>query len=174
MATILRVPTGEISILPEIENEKEIRAGKVMLGKTDPIRMALIGIAPVFSGLLFINIIGNLFLEDLYAQIINLQFNVFIGIGLYLLFTVCVTMFSSKKDLQSLVFAGPITIIFLLIFYFSGIRLTFTEDFINTIGKLLYSTNGYLLIGLILNLIFYLTILILEKISQSITVVFKR
>src|SRR3989338_2257725 len=67
MALILRVPTGPISIFPTIQNPTpygsdkshpsgvisplRVKTGHIMVAKTDPIRMTLIGVAPMVAGL---------------------------------------------------------------------------------------------------------------------------
>jgi hypothetical protein len=60
-AEVLRVKTGEITILPELKGESETeRLGSVATERTDPIRGFLIGIAPFISGLLILLVLGRL------------------------------------------------------------------------------------------------------------------
>ena len=61
MATLLHVRTGKISVWPEIEANGHIRAGHVEVAKTDPIRLILIGVAPMILGLTAIYFIGESF-----------------------------------------------------------------------------------------------------------------
>jgi hypothetical protein len=45
-ATILRIPTGNISIIPKIEAGGEVKTGKVEIAKVDPFRYSIIGYRP--------------------------------------------------------------------------------------------------------------------------------
>lgn len=61
VAEILRVPTGEITILPSLAEVGDTqRLGSVRTGRSDPFRGFLIGIAPFISGLLILFVLGQL------------------------------------------------------------------------------------------------------------------
>src|SRR5688572_24943167 len=49
-AGVLLVPVGEISVIPEIE-ENGVKLGSVQIGKVDPFRLTIVGVAPVLLGL---------------------------------------------------------------------------------------------------------------------------
>ncbi|MBU1000231.1 hypothetical protein KKE78_02435 [Patescibacteria group bacterium] len=91
-AGVMLVPVGEISALPKIE-EKGVKLGSVQIGRTDPLRRMIIGVAPVLLGLVLI---------------FSIFFLIKIGISpwwqvvlaLYLLFEIGNTMFSSKQDVE--------------------------------------------------------------------------
>lgn len=123
LAAILFVPVGDMEFTPK-ENDGGIKLGSVEIGKTDPIRRALIGFAPVLAGLVIV--VGAVYLFNsnfLFLQ--NLNFYIFIAILLaliYLLFAVGNTMFSSSRDMEGTV---EILIALLLIFgavYVLGFR----------------------------------------------------
>ncbi len=92
-AGVLLVPVGEISVLPEI-GEKEIKLGSVQIGKVDPFRLMIIGVAPVIIGLL--SILGIVYFSQISQPLPWWQ----ITLGLYLIFEISNTMFSSRKDLE--------------------------------------------------------------------------
>src|SRR3989442_1579645 len=48
-AGVLMVHTGEMEFTPQIR-EDEVKLGSAQIGKTDPFRRALIGVAPVILG----------------------------------------------------------------------------------------------------------------------------
>lgn len=83
VASLLFVPTGEISIFPE---EKKI--GSIQVAKTDPIREALIGLAPTLIGTAVILAIFS------FANPKNIFW-------LYLVFAINNTMFTSESDRRS-------------------------------------------------------------------------
>ena len=92
-AGIMLVPVGEISVLPEI-GEKEIKLGSVQIGKVDPFRLTLIGVAPVILGIL--SILGILYFAQISPNLAWWQ----LFLGLYLIFEISNTMFSSRRDLE--------------------------------------------------------------------------
>ncbi len=144
IATILRVPTGELSILPKIKDNGEIQAGKLEIAKTDPFRHALIGLVPVFSGLALIFVIGKLLSFSFPSITYNLQPVTFVG--LYLLFVITSSMFSSRKDLETMVIALPVTLVVIFMLNYIGLRILFDPGLIEKTAKILTELNGYLLI----------------------------
>lgn len=92
-AGILLVPIGELTAFPEIEGES-IKLGSVQIGKTDPLRLTIIGVAPVILGTL--TILGILYFAQLEKSLSWWQ----IVLGLYLIFEIANTMFSSKRDIE--------------------------------------------------------------------------
>ncbi|MBI2337758.1 hypothetical protein HYU95_01105 [Candidatus Daviesbacteria bacterium] len=91
-AGIMLVPVGELSIIPEIE-EGGVKLGSVQIGKTDPFRRMIIGVAPVLLGMI---LIFSLFLFVKFGVSPWWQ----IVLVLYLIFEIGNTMFSSKKDIE--------------------------------------------------------------------------
>ena len=135
-ALLLRVPTGRLSIFPSIgpapspdagRDEGEIRAGHLEIARTGPIRHTIIGVAPMFVGLLFIYTIGHFFFQSL-LSINNYQLTIINIIGIYLLFVVSTTMFSSKADMRSFIFVAPVIILLVTAVYLAGVRVTFTQN----------------------------------------------
>lgn len=155
MATILRVQTGELTIIPKIEENGEIKTGRLMHASSDPFRQILIGLAPMIIGLGIIYTIGRIFSPNL-SYILNTQYLILNTIGLYLLFITSLTMFSSKKDLQSLIIAGPITLIVIISLYLIGVRVLFEEPLVNKIKTILTDLNYYLLITAVVNYLVFL------------------
>jgi hypothetical protein len=94
-AGIMLVPVGEMNVVPEIEGQG-VKLGSVQIGRTDPFRRVIIGAAPVLLGILLI------FSIFLFVKI-GLSPWWQVGLGLYLLFEIGNTMFSSKKDLEGCV-----------------------------------------------------------------------
>ncbi len=150
-ATILRVPTGELSVMPEIESindgkSKQVKAGKLEIVETDPFRQTLIGLAPMFVGLILIYVIGKLLLPDL-SNILNTQYLILNTLCFFLFFVISITMFSSRQDLQSLIFIGPIILLVLISLYFIGVRVFFDEKLTMQITVVFSDLNLYLIIA---------------------------
>ncbi|MBI2329830.1 hypothetical protein HYU94_00365 [Candidatus Daviesbacteria bacterium] len=108
-AGIMLVPVGELSVMPEIE-EKGVKLGTVEIGKTDPFRRMIIGVAPVLLGMI---LIFSLFLLVKIGIAPWWQ----VALVLYFLFEIGNTMFSSKKDLEgSIIFVILVLALFLIAF----------------------------------------------------------
>lgn len=131
VAGMLFVPVGEIEFMPQIK-EGGVKLGSVAIGKTDPIRRAVIGVAPVFAGLAVLFAIFSFAFDSSIVQTIKLNslsdVLILLG-GFYGLFAVSNTMFSSKKDIEGLLEVLIVGAIILLTLYFIGIRLP--EGFAN-------------------------------------------
>ncbi|MBI3380234.1 hypothetical protein HY029_05765 [Candidatus Gottesmanbacteria bacterium] len=154
MATILRVPTGELTIIPTIEKNGDIKAGKLILASVDPIRQILIGLAPMIIGLIIVYFIGKFFLSNITLSTINNHL-LSILLGLYLLFITSITMFSSKKDLESLVVVGPLTLIIATSLYITGVRVYFEKSLTGKISSILSAVDFYLLIAILISITIY-------------------
>ncbi|MCL5113942.1 MAG: hypothetical protein M1372_02110 [Patescibacteria group bacterium] len=129
VASLLFVKTGEIKFLPEI-TEEGTRLGSVGIGKTDPIRRAIIGFAPVLLGLIVL--LGlTYYLTQGSASISIIKLSGVYGIFfylilIYLLFAVGNTMFSSKKDLEGTIELFIVLGIIFFASYVAGIRMQAT------------------------------------------------
>lgn len=92
MASFLFVPTGEIEFLPQVRGDT-VKLGSVQVAKTDFIRRFLIGVAPLFGGMVLLTAIYY------YLSPTIMPFTYSSIIFLYVLFEVGNTMFSSRKDM---------------------------------------------------------------------------
>lgn len=169
-ATFLRVPTGNLTIMPSMGKKGEVKTGRLEIVKPDPFRHILIGLAPMIVGLIIIYVIGNYLLPS-FSQLLSFQFSVLSIISLYLLFAMSVTMFSSRKDLESLIIAGPIIFLIGLSLYLFGIRIVFEESLVAKITQILSSLNYYLLISLVLDYLIFVFLTLCVSLLQKI---FKR
>ncbi len=155
IATILRVPVGELTVIPTIEKDGEVKAGKLYLGDTDPFRLSLIGLAPMIIGMILIYILGKVTIP-IYNSLLTTNYQLTTILGLYFLFITSLTMFSSKKDMQGLIIAGPISLILIIALYFVGVRVFLENNLWQKIEMVLRDLNYYLLITAILNYLVFL------------------
>lgn len=125
VAGMLFVPIGEIEFMPQIK-DGGVKLGSVAIGKTDPIRRAIIGVAPVFAGLAIM--LGALFYLS-FAQFVFISFPWNIIFLVYILFAIGNTMFSSRKDVEGLLEVLVVGAIIFLTLYFIGFG--FPESFAN-------------------------------------------
>src|SRR3989344_5994531 len=92
-AGVLLVPVGEMVVIPQIDGDG-VKLGSVQIGKVDPFRLTIIGVAPVILGSL--SILGLLYFTQIYLDFTWWK----VLLGLYLIFEISNTMFSSKKDIE--------------------------------------------------------------------------
>ena len=58
VAKLLGVPTGRIVLWPQTKGDGSLWLGAIQVGRTDPLRSSLIGLAPLVSGSLLVTLIG--------------------------------------------------------------------------------------------------------------------
>ncbi len=117
-AEILGVRTSGLTLVPEGIEEKNVRTGSVSIAQSDPIRRAIIGIAPIFVGM------GALF--TIFYYLPHIPYSL-LGIPYYLLFVISNTMFSSPEDMDGFwPVVGVITLLSMAA-YIAGIRINLTE-----------------------------------------------
>lgn len=148
MAKLLFVYAGEISLLPKLEGEM-LKMGSVQIGKTDPLRKLLIGIAPL--------IVGTTILFSLYYFFSQQHLSYYswqVYLSLFATFEIANTMFSSRKDMEGtfILFAVLILIILLCVI----LKLYPPSWTISAIGNVLslpffHTLSMFLLIPLIID-----------------------
>lgn len=157
-ATVLFLKVREVKIFPEFK-EDYIKLGSVLYEKKDFLRGFLVGLAPLFAGILFFYFIS---LFKLFPSS-NIFQNLFFA---YLIFTISSTMFSSKQDLVDFVFILPILILIMAFIYIFQIDFTFilkNKQVLESLLKFLKEINFYLFFSLIINLGFFIILKWLTK-----------
>ena len=155
-AKLLFVKTHRISLLPEWVEGGVLRFGFVELSKTDRIRSALIGLAPIFTGVLVILFIAfnhlhlEIFLEGIQAR--NLErlgegIRAFLStqdvfLWCYFLLTVSNTMLPSPSDRKAWLPAGIAFLILYVVVILialgsptSTFLVEFAEEIANTLSR---------------------------------------
>ena len=158
MASVLRVPTGHISIFPTIEKNGEVKAGHIVVATSDPFRLSLIGLSPMFVGLVVVYLIGVFLIGDWGWRTI---------IGIAALFQTTSSMFSSKRDLKSFVIVLPILLLLLLAGHLSGLSIEANQRFIDSVSSYLAKLNIYLSIAAAIDLLVYLCLSLGKKLQQN-------
>jgi hypothetical protein len=99
-AEFLRVPTDGLTVVPEIKSSREVKLGGVKVAQTDPLRRTIIGLAPVFLGLIIIWVFSTFFWQTVIVHYPQRTVWIVTAIYFYSLLQIGVTMFSSAKDLE--------------------------------------------------------------------------
>lgn len=146
-AEILGVKAGKLDLVPDNIQKPEVVTGTVSIAKTDRVRKTIIGLSPLFSGLILVTSasyflslsvgetlqafeLGNLFAHpSLYVTIC----------GVYLIFAISNSMFPSHIDLKGtpIVIAG--LIVLSIILYLLGIRIILSGEALFFSNKILYA-----------------------------------
>lgn len=113
-ATFLFLRVADIQVFPKWDNHS-IKLGSVLYERKDIVRGLLVGIAPLFFGLLVFMLLSMYRIFPHESMFIN-------GMMIYLIFVISSTMFSSKQDLQDFIFIIPFIAIIGIIFYIFDIR----------------------------------------------------
>lgn len=164
-AGMMLVYVGEIKVWPEIEGNT-VKLGSVQVGKTDPFRQTIIGVAPVIAGIL--SIIGILYFAQLATGFIWWQ----VFLGLYLIFEISNTMFSSKRDIEGII--GFIVGIFITILLILIVLYFFNPTFLQNIWLWVNKQNFDPLVKLFkLGSIYMLVPLLLDLVIITLTTPFK-
>ena len=159
VASLLFVPVGDIEFMPQV-TDGELKLGSVSIGKTDPIRRFLIGVAPIVFGLSVV--LGVCY----FVQLNGVNELWTIAIAAYILFGVGNTMFSSKKDMEGGLVLLVVLVIFFIAVFLSGFRIQLSwlqSPFFVKIFESLQKADLYLLILIGLDSIIYSLIKLIKR-----------
>lgn len=109
LAGLTFVRVGDMEFIPKLTDDG-VRMGSVAIGKTDAIRRAIIGIAPIILGVALLFLIAVFYTSDVYP-FLSWQTLVL----LYVVFQVGNTMFSSPKDLEGFLEISAAVIFFAVV-----------------------------------------------------------
>jgi len=180
-AELLGVPTGELSFTPEIRDNNEVRAAGLKMAKTGPIRHSLIGLSPIMVGITSIASLTYFCLIPLLQKTFNTPFRPFyyqqlitnwlaIFIFSFLIFNLSNSMFSSKKDLETILFPLLIISLFGLALWLDIIKITFSPKIVLFFTNLLKYLDFALLGTLVIDFLFLLLVNFLLKKSNYPTI----
>ncbi len=144
------------TIFPVVERTQGgygIKLGSVTYIQRDPLRGFLVGIAPIFFGVLFFY-----FLPSLFAEFgISILGRIVVGYGA---FVVASTMVSSKQDLRDGIFMIPLLLLFGFLFYIFQYNPLGNQYVLEFISQM----NYHLSIALLINMGVYAVTAIFLKI----------
>lgn len=152
VALVLLLPVRSMSLFPSV-NGQEVKLGEVKFDRRDPIRGILVGIAPLFFGVLFI--FGVFYFKIYPSQ--NIWMNVLIS---YILFSVSSNMFSSPQDLKETVLAIPFALLIAAGFYLLDIKVN-----LSILDAIMKEANYYLLFVLVINISLFFLMRLLNSLK---------
>jgi len=161
LAEMLGVKTGEFNFIPELIENKKIKVASLKLTKSDSFRQTIIGLAPIFSGLIII--LGlNIFLK---TPLFSIKFFHFLANNIlktagfvYFTFIISNTMFSSKKDLENIFFPMLVLLIIIISLWLISFQVKIILPFSSFLTVLLEKLNFGLLKTIFINLLLLIII----------------
>lgn len=161
-ALALGLRVQEIKIFPTIE-ESEIKLGRVLYERRDPIRGIMVGVAPLLVGLFafFFFAYFKLFPGS------SVLLNILIG---YLVFTISTTMFSSKQDLVDLLYLIPFLIVIVGTIYIFNIKVSVViqnQQALVKIAEAFINVNSFLFFALVLNILCIFGLKVLQSLGKK-------
>lgn len=94
-AALLNLRTGSITLIPELHKGGSVEFGSVQVEQKDPIRMLLVGISPLFVGIILVIWLGDMIV----SRFVLLGIDWLLVLLSILLVHISVHMFPSSKDL---------------------------------------------------------------------------
>lgn len=164
-AEILRVPTGEINVLPDLSDEdggQVKNLGSVMTARTDPVRATLIGLAPLIVGMFVLIILTALLTRQLESEsswyVLALIF--------YGILVTANSMLSSSADLRFWPVFLIVIVGLLLTTRFSGISVN--PSLQSNLNGVLQSTNFALVLSLGVDLVILIILFSFRRFLETI------
>ncbi len=163
-AEVMFVHTSGLSLTPK-KIEDQLVMGSVQIQKTDPIRRAIIGFAPVLVGFLIISVTSFYFLSD------KSFFGLFPSYVLvfFIVFEIGNTMFSSRKDLEGTVELLIFLATGFIIAYILGFHFESLFNYLNSSKSedILIKGIKILLIPIVIDLVIIFFAKLLTKVGRT-------
>ena len=178
-AILLRVPVGKLSLWPKKKRRGQVRLGSVSVGRSDPLRASLVGVAPLVAGSAVILLVGQLVLGandlgrlllygtwgDLWRELVAYWRVPDFPLWLYLIFAIANTMAPSESDrtawpMMGLFLAG-VTVVFVLVGGLSVVTARAKAAFMGAAGYLAYAFG----LAAIVNVLFMTVVAVVEEIA---------
>ena len=163
-AELLRVPTGEIKLLPSlnVKDEGEHNLGSVKTAKSDPFRGFLIGTAPLITGIATLIFLARVF-RDLPKT--NLDWKILL-VG-YLIFIISNSMMTSRQDRRYWPVIFLLSLLLYLAAYISDISPP--TPVLQSIFSLLDIINPALILSALVNILILSILYISRKLIEVAT-----
>lgn len=163
MAHLVFVPAGKLELMPKLD-EHGVKLGSVAIARTDPVRRALIGVAPFLFGTAIILI--TLF----YAVTDNTKSNPWLLLlAGYIVFEIGNTMFSSRKDMEGTLELLIALLVIGVLLYFVGFRLPaydYNTSFSESVINLFQTGSIFLTIPLFIDVVVIIVLKLIISLSN--------
>jgi len=183
MAKVLRVRTGNFSLIPTALPDGRLQMGYVETERTDIVRDSLIGLAPLIAGSLFIAYAGlnRLGLSTLLDVLANGQVELFwAGLKLlpqvedfylwfYLAFAVSSTMMPSESDRHAWLPLGLWVVVLLALAIFAGAGTWMLDNLAPFLNDFLGAVATLFGLSVVLHIVLVLPTMLLHRIVSRAT-----
>lgn len=183
MAKLLRVPTGNFSLLPEMMPDGSLRLGYVEAAYTDPFRDSLVGVAPLLSGIAVVAFaaISRLHLVIMWDTFRNGQWNLFLmglqtlptipdlWIWFYLTFAVSSTMMPSESDRHAWLPLGIFAVVLFVIVILAGAGPWMLENLAPPVNQFLRGGALLLLVSILVHVFLIFPLMLIHRLLTRLT-----
>lgn len=159
-AAALFVHVGKMEFVPKVMGSG-VKMGSVEIGQSDPIRRAVIGMAPFIWGTLLMLLVLSLFQH--YGGRVNIGITLLTG---YVLFEISNTMFSSRKDMEGTLELLVFLLILSVMLYLIGVRVpasVFTYLSREEVVRIFQTGSYFLLVPLGIDIVLLTILKLLRK-----------
>jgi hypothetical protein len=183
MAKLLRVPTGQFSLLPEMMPDGSLRLGYVEAAHTDPFRDSLVGVAPLLSGIAVVAFaaISRLHLVIMWDTLRNGQWSLFLmglqtlptipdfWIWFYLTFAVSSTMMPSESDRHAWLPLGIFAGVSFAVVVLAGAGPWMLENLAPTVNQFLRGGALLLLVSILVHILLIFPLMLIHRLLTKMT-----
>ena len=183
MAKLLRVRTGNFSLLPEMMPDGSLRLGYVEAAHTDPFRDSLVGVAPLISGIAFVAFaaMSRLHLVIMWDTFRNGQWDLFLmglqtlptipdlWIWFYLTFAVSSTMMPSESDRHAWLTLGLVAVVLIVGVALAGAGPWMLENLAPPLNQFLRGTALILLVSIIIHILLIFPLMLIHRLLTKLT-----
>jgi hypothetical protein len=183
MAKLLRVPTGQFSLLPEMMPDGSLRLGYVEAAHTDPFRDSLVGVAPLLSGIAVVAFaaISRLHLVIMWDTLRNGQWSLFLmglqtlptipdfWIWFYLTFAVSSTMMPSESDRHAWLPLGIFAGVSFAVVVLAGAGPWMLENLAPTVNQFLRGGALLLLVSILVHILLIFPLMLIHRLLTRVT-----
>ncbi len=170
VALLLGIRVLRINLF-QFRGQDDTRQGEVLVAKADPLRMSLVGAAPLFGGIALLLLLVRWldpppFALDwqLFGQLRALLGHWSTTLGLYLLFAIANTMFPSEADRQAWWVVGLAVLLLLGGLALLGVRPELPARWVTTLSAEAAQLTAALLPVIVIDMVCLLVVLLLEMV----------
>ena len=146
-AAFLGLRTGSIELLPQMDERGGVELGSVQVEKKDPLRLSLVGLAPLISGMILIAWLSSYIptldfssFSSWKTSVQMIQLTAFHVLIMYLIMTISLHMTPSKRDMASWPIVAVLTFVFMSSFIFLGFKIPITQSITEGLSRILNQT----------------------------------
>ena len=134
-AAFLGLRTGSIELLPHMDEQGGVELGSVQVERKDPLRLSLVGLAPLISGMILVAWLSSFISFTFPIHLTWLHI-----FATYMITVIALHMTPSKKDMASWPIVAILFFLFMSSFIFLGFKIPTTTSLVAQFSHILDQT----------------------------------